>query len=128
MVDILNGADKGPLPGYAIAQTNGLTLIGLLTGRTLSPVYELKPGMMQGPDGSLNIHHGCFPFALLGSIDGIDLPEGAIVLPITSLSRGERVALAKAVAHGEKMAQALRAAAAGVTLARATALRGIKAP
>jgi hypothetical protein len=126
MVDILNGADKGPLAGYVIAQTNGLTLLGLLTGRTLSPVYDLKAGMQQGPGGSINISHACFPVLLFGSLDEIDLPEGALTIPITSLSRTERAALRAVVENGEKMAQAMRAAAAGVTLA--TTMPAIKRP
>lgn len=119
MVDLINGADKGPLAGYVIAQVQGLTLIGLLTGRTLSPVYDLKAGMQQDPrNGSINIQHACFPVLLFGSIDEIDLPEGALVIPIASLSMGERRALSTAVENGSKMAQAMRAAAVGVTVVR----------
>lgn len=117
MVDILNGADRGALAGYVIAQTNGLTLIGLRTGETLSPVYELKAAMQQGPQGQVAIGHHAFPVLLLGSLDEIDLPAGALIIPITALSKGERAGLAGAVKNAEAMATQMRAAAAGVTLA-----------
>ena len=126
MVDLLNGVDCGPIPGYVFAFANGLILVGLLTGRTLSPVYEFKAGMQPARDGSVNIQHAAFPLMLLGSLDSIDLPEGCITIPLAQLSRAERASVAVAVQNGEKMAQGIRAAAAGVQLAPASALRDIK--
>jgi hypothetical protein len=123
-MDLINGKDTGPLAGYAIVPMQGITLLGLLTGQTLSPVYELKCIMQPGREG-VQIAHACFPVLLLASIEEIDVPDGSLVIRVETLSRTERQSLAAGVENGAQMVRVMRASAAGVTLAtRMPALGG----
>lgn len=134
--------DTGPLAGWAIVQSNGLTLIGRLVdghdpvrgvsgqvlgtmareGGALSPVYELKPAMSERGIGHLVV-----PMWLVG-VDSISIPSGAIVHPCEELSRSQRVHLHRAVQQGEQMSAAMRAQESGVVLAPESALRGLGKP
>jgi hypothetical protein len=127
VVEILNGNDKGPLAGWAIVQSNGLTLVGKMnvgptvlrvrgvvagrsdsdvhTPRTLSPVFEMKPNIAQARGGANVAIHPCFPVWLL-DVQEIEIPDGAIVVPVESLHKMDREGLASFV---EKMMQNLRA-------------------
>ena len=143
MVELLNGKDDGPLAGWAIVQSNGLTLIGKVTigptvlrirgqvpgmgpsgsdsgaytPRTLSPVFEMKTNIMQGPRGENVAVHPCFPVWLLG-VQEIGVPDGAIVVPVESLHKTDRRGLAKFVEQAEQMMRALRAEQSGIKVAR----------
>lgn len=135
MVELLNGKDDGPLAGWAIVQSNGLTLIGkvvasppmlMVTGPRrgevvshcrLAPVFEMKTNIMQGPRGENVAVHPCFPVWLLG-VQEIDVPDGAIVVPVESLHKTDRRGLAKFVEQAEQMMRALRAEQSGITVAR----------
>ena len=124
MVELLNGKDDGPLAGWAIVQSNGLTLIGKVVRSVpcqdhekLSPVFEMKTNIMQGPRGENVAVHPCFPVWLLG-VQEIDIPDGAIVVPVESLHKTDRRGLAKFVEQAEQMMRALRAEQSGITVAR----------
>ena len=136
MVELLNGKDDGPLVGWAIVQSNGLTLIGKvappiwvrhmgeaeprrLDGQPtkLSPVFEMKTNIMQGPRGENVAVHPCFPVWLLG-VQEIDIPDGAIVVPVESLHATDRRGLAKFVEQAEEMMRGLRAEQSGIKVAR----------
>ena len=118
--------DTGPLAGWAIVQSNGMTLIGrlpLANGPVdLSPVYELKPAMSERGIGHLVV-----PMWLVG-VDLISIPSGAIVHPCEELSRSQRVHLHRAVQQGEQVSAAMRAQESGVVLAPESALRGLGKP
>ena len=122
-----DGKDTGPLAGWAIVQSNGMTLIGrlpLANGPVdLSPVYELRPML----DPQRGIAHMVLPVWLLG-VDSISIPSGAIVHPCEELSRSQRVHLHRAVQHGEQVSAAMRAQESGVVLAPESALRGLGKP
>ena len=135
MVELLNGKDDGPLAGWAIVQSNGLTLIGkvvasppmlMVTGPRsgevvsycrLAPVFEMKTNIMQGPRGENVAVHPCFPVWLLG-VQEIDIPDGAIVVPVESLHATDRRGLAKFVEQAEEMMRGLRAEQSGIKVAR----------
>lgn len=115
---ILNGIDPAPLAGWVIAQSNGLTLIGKHVGTKLTPVFEMKPQLAQGrAEGFAQPMHFCFPLWLM-SITEIELPEGAIIVPVESLGKMERLQLHKFVEAAGNMLEQMRAAAAGIVTAR----------
>lgn len=124
------------LKGWVIAIASGTTLIGQpvkgdvrYVGReVLSPVYELKCSLVQGREGT-GIVHAAFPVCLLGSVRAVDVPAGAIVIPVDELSKTERRSLAAGVQNAEGMVAAMRAAESGVVLAGAdTKLPPVKLP
>ena len=124
MVELLNGKDDGPLDGWAIVQSNGLTLIGKVVRSVpcqdhekLSPVFEMKTNIIQGPRGENVAVHPCFPVWLLG-VQQIDIPDGAIVVPVESLHATDRRGLAKFVEQAEEMMRGLRAEQSGIKVAR----------
>lgn len=133
--------DNGQLPlaGWAIVQTNGLTLIGKLVtipkvaldvlgkevGHTrsvgeqpnaLSPVYELKPQMAPTQEG-IQIGHLAVPVWLLG-LKSVELPIGCLVERLEEFSPRIRRSLAQAVSAAEEMATMLRADESSITLVR----------
>ena len=106
-----------PLAGWAIVQTNGLTLIGRLVGGTLlSPVYELKPQMAATQQG-IQIGHLAVPVWLLGLRD-VALPSGCLVERLEEFSPRIRRSLAQSVQAAEDMANMLRAEETGIVIAR----------
>lgn len=129
----MNGASDGPLAGWAIVQTNGLTLIGCVgrakttrkvlnaSGQTLgtqttdadvlSPVYELRVMMSDNGFG-----HMVLPVWMMGA-DSLEVPSGAIVHPCEDLSRQQRVHLLRGVQKAEQMRATMRAEESGLTLA-----------
>jgi hypothetical protein len=128
----ING--QGPLAGWSIVVTNGLVLIGhelRCTSteddgtRRLQPAYELKPQLMQGPQGQTGIGHAVLPLLLLGSLSVVDVPEGAVWIPVASLDLAERRGMEKAVAQCEEMTQAMRRQRSGVVLAHAGSIGGL---
>jgi hypothetical protein len=120
---ILNGHDEGPLAGWVIAQSNGLTLVGLPTyggeGKihSLSPVLHMQQNLAQGPNGGATPIHPCFPLFLF-AINEVQLPGGAIVIPVALLSKVERDHLAKFVEQGMEIMGQMKAAAMGIQLAK----------
>lgn len=118
MVDIVNGKNEGPLAGWVIAQSNGLTLIGCPDpGRYLSPVFHMQPNLVQGQGGGAAPIHPCFPVFLL-AIDHLELPPGALIVPVETLSKPERAQLARFVEQADQMLQQMKAAASGIALAK----------
>ena len=121
---ILNGHDEGPLAGWVIAQSNGLTLVGLpitpgVKGdMVLRPVLNMQQNLAQGPNGGATPIHPCFPLFLF-AINEVQLPAGAIVIPVASLSKVERDHLAKFVEQGMEIMGQMKAAAMGIQLAKA---------
>lgn len=118
MVEILGG--KPDLDGWVIVQTNGLTLIGQPKTddpNLLSPVFELKPGIMGGPNGERMAVHPCLPVFLLGVCE-IRWPAGSVVIYVSDLHKSERRELSKFVAEAEKMMASLRREQAGIVPAR----------
>jgi hypothetical protein len=118
MVDIINGRDTAPLAGWVIAQVHGVALIGRAEGSRLSPVFEMKPNIVQvdraGNQASI---HPCFPLWLLG-VEEIDLPAGALVFPVEKLHPRERKELADFIKNAEETMKAMKLAHAGIALAK----------
>lgn len=129
---ILNGADTGPLAGWSIVCVQGHTLIGKFDiGRFdgiqhLDPAFALtcvmqmvQPDPRQAPQ--LMTMRQVTPFLTFPSIRTIDVPLDAIVIPIETLSRKERVELARSVDSCEQLIMAMRAQESGITVAPAGA-------
>jgi hypothetical protein len=129
MVEILNGADDGPLAGWVIAVAHGLTFVGKplephAGAMTLRPVYGLHCLMqMVQPDPrrppQLMTIRQVQPFLTYPSIRQVHLPTDAIVVPCESLSRDERRELMKSIAGCEELMGAMRAQEAGIMVAPA---------
>jgi len=111
---------SGPLDGWAIAQVDGLTLIGRASGFRLSPVFELKPQMAMGRDGA-QLAHMALPVWLLG-IDSYEVPEGVPLVPCEELTREQRVRLQQAVDMAARMQADLRNEGARVSIAAPSVL------
>jgi hypothetical protein len=123
------------LEGWAIVVTNGVRLVGRYTSqvwqtgqpRTLSPVYELRPvGVMQqaAPNRPpIIVCGGDNLSAPLGfeSLDTLDVPEGAMVVPLAKMAAGERAQLAKGIDEFEKLKAQRRS---NLVIASADALNG----
>lgn len=120
----MNGVGNGqaPLAGWAVVQSQGLTLIGRMhmSRPVLAPVFELKALM-----GQHGMGHLVLPVWLLG-IDEFAIPDGAIVEHCESFSIKAREHLWQEVQNGQCLIDQMRAAESGVVLAPAGALRGIK--
>jgi hypothetical protein len=104
------------MEGWAIVVTNGMRLVGRWksaiweTGkpRTLSPVFELLPVQMiaQGPRNPPQIvFAGTNANSPLGydCIESLEIPEGALVVPVSTLSAADRTALANGIDGFEKL-------------------------
>lgn len=124
-VPILNGADSAPLAGWAIVIAHGQTMIGKCAGvRSLSPVFALTCVMqMVQPDPrrppQLMTVRQVTPLLTFPTVREIDVPSGAIVVPIEQLSRQERVELARSVDSCEQLILAMRAQESGISIAPA---------
>lgn len=129
MTELLNGADNGPLAGWVIAQTNGLTLIGKpksdrcrdsLNGGgpgTLGPVLHMQPNLVQGQGGGMAPIQPCFP-VFLCDVREVTVPSGALVVECESLSKAQRAQLWKFVEQGLAILEQLRLASSGIVAAR----------
>jgi hypothetical protein len=129
MTEII-GNGHSPLAGWVLAQCHGVLLIGRLASKAiydgdggiiegackLSPVFELKPQLIQQGQ-SVGTVHMAFPLWLL-TVTSVELPAGALVVPCDSLSRAEQAGLMKAIEAAEQMVGQMKAAAAGITVAR----------
>jgi hypothetical protein len=108
---------------WLIIVAQGKTLIGKqspLLGSPLriSPVFELQPQAQAMPNGQIQIAHLVLPLLLLASIKAIDLPQGAIVVPVTSLSTNEKRGLRLAISNCEEMVASARAQESGIAIAK----------
>ena len=116
------------MAGWAVVQSNGLTLIG--RSRTgggppcLAPVYELKPQMGMSPQG-MQITHVALPVWILG-IREFEIPQGAIVEPCESFTREQRVRLHQACEQAAQLQESMRSEGSRVVVAPAGALRGLE--
>lgn len=108
------GNGQGPLAGWAIVVTNGVTLLGRksmvdATGAArpaLSPVFALQRAIVPTPRGTALVTQ-CQPFLALSSVTSLAIPSGAIVVPVEELSSDERKSLAEAAEEAEAMRQAI---------------------
>jgi hypothetical protein len=99
----------------------------------LSPVFELqiKLEVMQVMDARTRqpardaqgnpiiqqrTNYGGVPVCLLASVREVELPDGAIIIEVASLSPEDRKRMAACVAMAEQMAQNMRAADSNLTL------------
>lgn len=91
--------DEKPLAGWAIVQSNGLTLVGRVrasgSAAVLSPVFEFKPMLTD---------HGVVPLVtpvwMLG-IKEFAVPQGAIVESVESFTLEQRAMLESFVLKAE---------------------------
>ena len=130
-----DGGIKGPLQGtgdptatrwdedWLIIISQGRTMIGkqaplLGAPNRISPIFELQPQAQATPRGELQISHLILPLLLLASIRSIDLPQGAIVIPVTGLSNNERKGLRLAISNCEQMVESARLAESGIAIAK----------
>ena len=120
MVADLEIAGRDPLAGWSLVCVAGKDLLGRLEGRTLRHVYQYQAQVQQLPNGSIGIGRICLPLMMLASLDQLELPEGAgaIVLPCEGLDRDEQHQLRKAMLQCDEMVRSMRAAAAGIVVAR----------
>ncbi len=143
-----NGANTEPLSGWAIVLAGGTRFVGRcerpaakeilkavlgddgepiaadLRPETLSPFYALDVNITPGEQrGQIRVNYMCTPLLMFASLESIDVPEGAIVIPCERLSHGERRRLNKAVREAEDAIQVIRAADAGVLTARSMPVR-----
>jgi hypothetical protein len=130
MVAQSNGADTGPLAGWAVVQSQGLTLIGRATsgkltgtGHYLRPVYELKPQMAMGERG-MQLAHVALPVWLLG-VPEWEIADSDHVTPCESFTREQRQRLHAACDGAAQLQEQMRQEGARVQLAPASALAGI---
>lgn len=97
----------------------GATLLGHLRGLRMSPVYALNVDVRPGAKpGMLTINYFCTPLLMLSSLQSVDLTGSPILIPCEQLSREERKRLRNAVTHADEAIRQLRAADAGVMLAK----------
>ena len=126
-MDKQNGSDTGPMAGWAVVQSNGLTLIG--RSRTgggppcLAPVYELKPQMGMSPQG-MQIAHVALPVWILG-IREFEIPQGAIVEPCENFTPEQRKRLHASCQGASELQEQMKNEGARVVLAPANALAGL---
>lgn len=90
---------------WVIVLAAGRALVGRPDGICLSPVYDFMsgslPAIAQTPKGPAVVVATMTPNAApvlgLASIRKVYIPDGAIVIPLSDLSEGERDAVMKAV-------------------------------
>lgn len=115
-------------PGWVIAIVGGRAFVGRsisgIDPEVLSPCYELQAGIMLQPQpGSraLGMQRQCIAQPPLGfqGLCRLEIPDGAIIWNVDSLSPSEVRDLQEAVGLAENMVQTLRATAAGIVTAQA---------
>jgi len=111
---------------WVIAVQGSLQLVGRPRRDDVSPnaVTMLHPVFVMSvvasaAGGNLQITRTCFPLLMYASIDEIELPRDAIVIPVKALFDKEKEELALRIEGAEKMKTALRAASSGIQLALA---------
>jgi hypothetical protein len=138
--EVINGKDDGPLAGWVIAISQGMTFLGdpinvadaagylVSQGTTflgdplsLSPIYTLRceiqlvqPSPRHPPQ--LMTMRQVLPVLTFPDIRSMDLRQANIVR-IEELSKKDRQELAKAVDSCEQLKAAMRAEASGIVLA-----------
>lgn len=89
------------------------------TGReSLTQVFEFNSGFIQNQQG-IGLAMTALPVLGLISVKSLPLPAGAIVIPLTELSRSEREAVMSAVKKGEALTAMIRTAQSGIVVAGA---------
>lgn len=118
VADFINSVstDNKPLAGWAIVISNGVKFIGQLhtnhQKQSLSPAFELVPHLQQQRGGAQPIYV-VLPVCLL-NIKRIDIPDGAIVIKIESLSYRERSTLRDSVDAIAPIVQQMNEADGGI--------------
>ena len=113
-----NGQDRGPMAGWAVVQTQGVTLLGRVAGDKLSPVYELRASLQQVQQGIAVVHLATPPWLLL-SIKSLPIPAGAIVTACEELDQDDRRTLHEAASRAGEMVKQGMAQRSGIMLAPA---------
>jgi len=110
-----------PGAGYALAFIAGITLVGKLSddGNEMSPVFELKAGLVRMQGGGPGLVHTAAPLLMLPSLDSFNLPLGTPIVPLVALSVDDQRAVMRAVEEGGKMADGIRMSQAGIVPAAA---------
>ena len=109
-------------------------LVGLLDANALSPVYELISGKLpsiamtpQGPAMVVaNLAPVVGPVMGLASIRSIEVPDDAILIRVNSLDDADRRAVMAAIGACEDEMRKARAAASGIVLPDASAMRAMQ--
>jgi hypothetical protein len=126
--EVINGKDDGPLAGWVIAISQGMTFLGDPVSVadagylvSLSPIYTLRceiqlvqPSPRHPPQ--LMTMRQVLPVLTFPDIRSMDLRQANIVR-IEELSKKDRQELAKAVDSCEQLKAAMRAEASGIVLA-----------
>ena len=99
----------------------------------LMPLKDPQGNLVPGPDGrpqaivQTQVVHTTVPVMFLSSLRSVELPEGALIVPVAELSREDRNRLLMAVKQGEAIQQNMRSADTGVALVSALP-PGLKPP
>jgi len=99
----------------------------------LMPLKDPHGNLVPGPDGrpqaivQTQVVHTTVPVMFLSSLRSVELPEGALIVPVAELSREDRNRLLMAVKQGEAIQQNMRSADTGVALVSALP-PGLKPP
>lgn len=116
-------SDEFDIEDWVIVITNGVTVIGvpMQPGMGfLSPFYGFGvriEDVRVGPNEvQRRIGYAAEPLLLLTSLKEFPVPDGAIRLPVRSLSPEEQRRIAGAVQAAEQQVLALRAASANISL------------
>ena|SRR5579872_3416276 len=120
----------GFLEGWLIIRAHGDWFIGkgrdLNEGayRHLAPVFNLRSGVqLQAPQGpgqapGMVISHQVTPVCWLASIKEMPIPPDSFIIPCEDLSSGEQKRLLAEISQCEEFLKGMRAADAGITLAK----------
>jgi hypothetical protein len=123
-----SGGPKNPVDPrpWVIAISNGRNLIGQTAqqftspprgGFSLRPVYEVQPQAQMNPQtGQIAVSHLVVPLLLLAGLKSVDVPEGAIIIPLDELSRNERSNLMAGIENCQAMIRAARLAESGIAV------------
>ncbi len=131
-----NGSDTGPMAGWAVVQSNGLTLIGRVRAKSalqamgavagpviLAPVFELKPQMAMGQQG-MQLAHVALPVWLLG-IHEWEVRDSDHLEPCESFTLEQRKRLHASCQGASELQEQMKNEGARVVLAPANALAGL---
>lgn len=103
-------------PNWVLARDGGLWLVGDLDALgNLSPVYELHVQVQQQGQG-MSVNYGAQPLLLIASLDAWTLSAAHNSWPVKGLTVEKHIM--SAIERAEGMATAMRAAQAGISVAR----------
>lgn len=111
----MNGA--ATVADWVIVRDGGMWLVGKpsVSEPVLSPVFELTNQVQQTPQG-ITLNYGAQPLMLLASIDTWRLSPDANVWPVKGCAAEKHIR--DAIERAQAMVQAMRAAQAGLVIAR----------